>query len=326
MVTLLLIIALTAAVYIAQNKLGQEVIEEAGSSVHADHSSEYLVYKDEMYPVKNRLSTVLLIGTDNFIADADQIIEGKNRNRDLADFLVLLVIDHNAKTVSPLQFNRDTICDVPWLDERGYVGGYRQEHLTYAHSYGSGKEDSCINTVKAVRRLIFNAPIESYLAFTMDAVPIINDLVGGVTVKLEDSLPDLGAEYVKGASLKLDGSASLRFIRYRENTGGSNWFRMQRQRLYLDAFMEAARTGLYQDSELTLKAIDKINPYLTTNMTVNSLSAFVEYLNDYTFEDTFTPTGDIVPGKEYYEFYVHEDSLWSSVHKIYCVEEAGTAD
>ena len=317
---LLLLAALVCGIFFAQRSVRSEVIEEAGMSVHADHSGEYLLHEGTKYPVKDNLSTLLLIGIDSFEEDEDRIVEGENRNRDLADFLVVLVLDHNKKTVTPLQLNRDTICEVPWLDERGHVGGYRAEHLTYAHTYGSGKEDSCVNTVRAVRSLLNDAPIRDYMAFSMDAVPIINDLVGGVTLTLTEDLTALNKDYVKGAEITLKGKNALRFVRYREKIGGSNLYRMKRHRLYLNGFLEASRAAMQDNQDLALDIFKKVNPYLCTDLSAEKVSTLVEQLSKYEILEILTPSGDARPGEKFYEFYVHPDSLWSCVQKAFCAQ------
>ena len=316
---LVLLAGLVFAVYTVQKQADSEVIPEAGTSWNADHTAEYIVYQNKQYPVIRRLSTLLLIGSDKFTEDEEQLVlEDKLRNRSMADFLVVLVFDHDKKTVTPFQFNRDTICDVPWLDENGKTGGYKSEQLAFAHSYGSGKEDSCENTVNAVRKLIWDAPVDHYYAFTMDAVPVLNDLVGGVTITLDQDIPDLGEEYVEGAEITLKGAETLRFIRYREHRGGTNYFRMGRHRLYLAAFLEAARAAVAKNQDLVVDAFKLVDPFICTDMTVNSLSEMVDQLCEYEMLDVVTPSGSIEPGKELYEFHPHEDSLWNCVYTAYC--------
>lgn len=317
----LLLVGLAAAILFAQRLTGREPIENAGEALHADNSSRYILYGDKRYPIKEGLSTVLMIGTDNFAASENLLVKGANRNRELADFLVLLVIDHSEKTITPLQLNRDTICEVPWLDEKGAVGGYKTEHLTFAHSYGSGEQDSCLNTVRAVRGLLFNAPIANYLAFTMDAVPPVNDMVGGVTVTLTEDIPSLGEDYRKDATIRLRGKDALRFIRYREEMGGSNYFRMKRQRQYLYAFTDAARSAGSANPDLAMEVYEKVDPYLCTSLTVDNLTRLYDQLCDYTLCETLSPSGDIVPGDDFYELHVHESSLWDCVYQCYCVED-----
>ena len=317
--TLLLFCLLAAAVYIVQQRADNEVITEAGTSWNADHSAEYVVYGNTQYPVIRRLSTVLLIGTDNFTADEEKLMLANGyRNRSMADFLVILVFDHDKKTVTPFQFNRDTICEVPALDAEGKITEYKNEQLAFAHSYGSGKTDSCENTVKAIRRLIWNAPVDHYFAFTMDAVPLMNDLVGGVTVTLNEDLPELGEEYIKGASITLKGADALRFVRYREELGGTNYHRMRRHRLYLSAFMEQARPAVLRNQDLVVDAFKLIDPFICTDLTVNNISEMVNQLCEYEMLETVSPSGAIEPGDKFYEFHPHEDSLWNCVYTAYC--------
>ena len=315
---LFLICLLCFAVVRAQKTMDSDTVIEAGSSIHADHSGEYIEYQGQKYPIIRRLSTVLLIGTDNFEEDAAQIDESANRNHNQSDFLVILLFDHDQKTVTPFQFNRDTVCDIPWLDENGKTGGFHTEHLAFAHTYGTGKSDSCLNTVAAIRKLIFNAPIDHYFAFTMDAVPLMNDLVGGVSIRLTESIPDLGAEYTRGAKIHLNGASALRFLRYREHRGGSNLLRMKRHIQYLNAFTLAAREAVKENQDLAVDAFKLIDPFLCTDLTVNNISEMVNWLCEYEIKKSISPSADVIPGEEYYEAYLHEDSLWSCVYEAYC--------
>ena len=123
----ILLVTLIILFFLIQAKINEEVIANAGTAPHADLSDRFITYKGERYPIKHNLSTVLLIGFDSFNDDLNRHVEGANRNRDLSDFLVVLLIDHNEKTITPLQLNRDTICEVPWLDERGAVPRTRSE-------------------------------------------------------------------------------------------------------------------------------------------------------------------------------------------------------
>ena len=93
---------------------------------------------------------------------------------------------------------------------------------------------------------------------------------------------------------------------------------MQRHRLYLAAFLEAARAAVEKNQDLVLDAFKMVDPFICTDMTVNSLSEMVDQLCEYEMLDVVTPSGDIVPGEENYEFYPHEDSLWNCVYTAYC--------
>ena len=145
LIILILVLAtgLGLVVWKVQRDADREVIAEAGQSLHADHTSEYLTYQEKNYPVLRRMSSVLLVGTDNYVDDAKQNKIEAFYNFNQSDFLVILVFDHDKKTVTPLQVNRDTMCAVPWLTVNGVVGGTVTEQIALAHTYRSGKKDSC---------------------------------------------------------------------------------------------------------------------------------------------------------------------------------------
>ncbi len=299
----------------------QKRARDAELSAEEDASRRYeavLTNGEEEVPLNTGLTSFLLIGTDNFADDAKQNKVEAYYNRNLADFLVLLVFDNVKKTVTPLQICRDTMCDVPWLSVNGLVGGTEFQQITYAHTYGTGKEDSCENTRNAVRSLLYDAPVDGYVAFTMDAVGVLNDLVGGVTVTLEEDLPALGDKYVSGATITLRGSDALRFVRYRDTEElDSNIGRMGRHRQYLAAFLDAARISATADEELALRGFRLVEPFLCTDQTAEELTTITDRMLNYKLCPVVAPDGQYVMGEQFAEYYVDESSLWECVRTVF---------
>ena len=270
-------------------------------------------YQGETYPLKRNTSSLLLIGTDNFVDDRKQY-EGLPYNYNLADFLIVLVFDHKDKSITPFQICRDTMCEVPVT-----AGGTKRMQITLAHTYGSGREDSCVNTRKAVEGLLFEVPIDNYLAFTMDTVPYVNDLLGGITVTLEEDLPALGPDYVKGASITLRGTEALRFVRHRDTTQvDGNLRRMARHRQYLTAFVDTAREASAKDPDLATRIFRAVEKFINTDLSVENVSTLIDNLNEYTILPVVTPDGTYQMGTEYAEYIVDEGSLWDCVRSVFC--------
>ena len=268
------------------------------------------------------MSSVLLIGTDNFVDDDKQNLDDEYyHNSNFADLLLVLVFDHDNKTVTPFQIGRDTMCDVPRVNIAGEQLVSRYAQITYAYTYGTGKEDSCVNTRNCVERLLFQVPIDNYISFTMDAVPLINDLVGGVTVTLENDIPALGKAYVKGAQIKLKGKDALRFVRNRDTSlMDSNLTRMSNQRLYMNGFTSAAREAAGKDPDLAVKGFKLVMPFIHTDLTVDHVQRIVDDLLAYELLPFVTPDGeyDFKEGERFPGFYVDETSLWSCVQSTFC--------
>lgn len=312
-VELLGVIAIIFGVLAFQKHTEEQDAELVSAEDAARRYRPTISYQGQDYPLKRNMSSLLLIGTDNFVDDAKQR-EGLPYNSNLADFLVVLVFDHSAKTVTPLQICRDTMCDVTTTSSR-----VRRMQITLSHSYFSGKEDSAENTRNAVQKLLHDAPIDSYLAFSMDAVPTANDLVGGVTLTLEDDIPALGPNYIAGATVTLKGQEALRFIRYRDTSLlDDNLRRMAHHRLYITAFVEQARDLAAKDPDFTMKAFRRVEKFLCTDLTVDNVSRMLENLNEYEILPAITPDGKYQEGERFAEFIVDETSLWDCVHTVFC--------
>ena len=289
-----LILALIAGVWLYQRRSAEKELQAIGEEDLSRRYERSVTINGESVPLRRRLSSVLLIGTDNFIDDAQQN-----------------------------EINRDTMCDVPWLSVNGLVGGTEFQHITFAHTYGSGKEDSCVNTRNAVSSLLYGVPIDNFFSFTMEAVPLMNDAVGGVTVTLDEDIPALGPEYVRGASVTLKGQEALRFVRWRDtNLVDSNNPRMSRHRLYLQAFTVAAREAMAANEDLATKLFKAAEPFLCTDLSVEQIADISTALRDYTILPAVTPDGQYVMGEDYAEFYVDEASLAQCVKNTFCAPDA----
>ena len=319
---ILLVCVMGIGLWLAQQHARREDMSKTSEEDLARRYRPSVMYQNQSYPLKRNLSSVLLIGTDNYVDDPDQIIDDNYyHNFNYADFLVILVFDHSAKTVTPFQINRDTMCEVTRVNIENQPLVSRIMQITLSHSYGSGKEDSCINTRNCVEKLLFEVPIDNFFAFTMDAVPLINDLIGGVTVTLESDIPSLGSKYVSGATVTLMGKNALSFVRYRDRSRiDGNLTRMTNQRLYIDGFTAAAREAAAKDSELAVKAVKLADRFLCTDLTVDRVQRMVDDLLTYELLPFITPDGeyDHKEGERFVGFYVDEDSLWSCVHATFC--------
>ena len=238
-----LLAALIVGALIVTREEEQTPIANAGTAQNAAAEPEFLTYQGTEYPIKAHLQTVLLIGTDS----QEQYHEKENSLQDYynfnqADFLMLLVMDTDANTTEVIQLNRDTMTDVPWLDVLGNYGGTEYKQLCLAFNYGDGGRKSCLNTVDAVSGLLLDAPIQNYIQIPMTAIPVLNDLVGGVEVTMPRDYTEIDPAFTQGATVRLSGAQAEAFVRSRMGLeNDTNLARMERQRLYMDSFQAQAR-------------------------------------------------------------------------------------
>ena len=301
-------------------KEAEAPIENAGTVQNAAVKTKSLTYNGQEYPMKTHLQTVLLIGTDAVEA-YEQTTEGVKPfyNYNQADFLTLLVLDTDNNTAEILQVNRDTMTDVPWLDVLGNYGGTEFKQLCLAYNYGDGGPKSCRNTVSAVSSLLFDAPIDYYMQVPMTAIPVLNDVVGGVPITFQEDMTDIDPAFVKGATVRLDGSQAEKFVRSRMGlSDDTNTYRMERQLQYLDSFQNCAREAIDTDSQFVLTLLEKLSDYLQTNLTGDQLVNFITQLDESEISPIRPPQGTLTLEDGHYAFYVDLDPTWEDVKRAYC--------
>lgn len=287
------------------------------SSVEADapvDDREITFYNGTAYARREDLETVLLLGVDKFEGETP---EGYVNNQQ-TDFLLLLVMDKENETCTPIQLNRDTMTQIQILGVTGEPAGTFTGQLALAHTYGSGEEDSCENTVLAVSNLLYGMEIDHYVSLTMDGVALLNDLVGGVTVEVLDDFSGIDDSLVQGETVTLQGQQALTYVRSRGGLeDSSNLHRMERQRQYLAALQQQLKAAVQQEDGFTLDALLQLNEYMVSDCTVNQLSDLGDSLAAYQVSDILTTPGDAQEGEEFMEFTVDEAALQELVMDVF---------
>lgn len=264
-------------------------------------------YNGKEYVLKEGVETFLVLGLDKFEEGAT---EDAYNNDKQSDFVMLFVIDNSNKTCSAIHINRDTMVDINILGVAGQKVGTVNKQLALAHTYGNGKEVSCGNAADAVSNLLYNVKIDHYMSVTMDAVPIYNDLVGGVEVEVLDDFSRIDETLVKGETITLMGEQALCYIRSRKGLDDStNQNRMVRQRQYLEALYLKSVDLVKKDDHFITESSLQMTDYLVSDCTINRLQSLFEKISDYTFTGIHSIEGDSVVGEKYVEFYPDVDSL-----------------
>lgn len=309
-----------AMLFALRSEREPEKIANAGEAAHAVQKQTSLTNGTDTAEMKKHIDTVLLIGTDKAEKNKDykenELVPFYNYNQ--ADVLALLVIDNDNRTITPIQLNRDTMTDVPWLDVLGKVGGTDFMQIALAYNFGSGQEDSCINTRNAVSSLLFDAPIKHFMQFSMGGISLLNDIVGGVTVYIEDDMTVVDPAFIQGSTVTLHGNAAEKFVRARMTLEDDrNTKRMARHREYIHGFLESANKAITENKNLVTDAIETLSSYMVTDMTVQQISSLTDCVTKYEVLPVQYYNGELKIG-EFYEFYPDYDEIWSIVKKAYC--------
>lgn len=238
-----------------------------------------------------------------------------------ADMITLIIFDEKDQTYSLLSVNRDSMINIPVLDEKGNICGTYFGQAAFAHTYGTGMDDSSENTRKAVSNFLHGITIDHYVTLNMDVIAILNDAVGGVTVNVTDDFSAVDDTLKKGEQ-KLTGEQAVSFVQSRFHVGDElNTSRIRRQQEYMENFMPLLDEKMEKDSTFVLKTFEELSKYIVTDCSANVLSSLAERYGDYTQKENVTPAGENVVG-EYMEFYVDEEKLDELVVRLFYAPKA----
>ena len=223
----------------------------------------------------------------------------------------MVVIDSAARTVSQLQIDRDTMTPITILGILGDRSGVRTAQICLSHGFGDGGQESCLLTADAVSNLLFGAPVDFYVSMNLSGIAALNDLVGGVTVTLEDDFSALDPAMKPGVTLTLKGKQAEYYVRNRKDVGAStNEARMVRQQEYLDQLALQLTDALTADANYAGTIYDGLQDYLTTDMSRGRLINECWNARDYQRLPLIQPKGEHRVGEDgFMQFIVDEDAL-----------------
>lgn len=272
---------MTAVLKAADNK------KTVDTSVADD--TENITYNGVTYAPKGNLETYLLAGIDS--SDKIQPIESYDGTGQ-CDVLAVVVRDRNTDTCQILTIDRNTMTQVKSLEDDGTYIATSETQISLAHAMSLDHEKRAENTVDAVSTLLGGHKIDGYAMVNIGAIQIVNDMVGGVTVTVEDDFPDSDT-LKKGNTVTLMGEDAERFVRERKTVGdGLNDNRMNRQKVYETAFIPAFRAKCNEDNTFPLDVYHAMEEYMTTNISAKKFTRLALLLSDETEDPRLTIDGE----------------------------------
>lgn len=315
-IVLLLFLGMIGGISFWESKQRQEaMLVQSEIDESARRRREGWVNRDGVwYAPKENQETVLMIGLDK--TEPIEASESYNNNAQ-ADFLLLAIFDETKETTTILHINRDTMAEIPVLGVNGQLAGTMTGQLALSHTYGSGLQDSCMNTVNAVSDFLYGIKINHYVAMTMGAVPYINDLVGGVPVTVLDDFSGIDDSLVEGETITLKGEQALHYVRNRADLeDSSNLNRMKRQQQYLTSMAKQVEK-LDDDFSVSTQQVATIAKYIISDCSIDTLSRMAEQFVDYPLQEMQDVQGEAVQGEEFIEFYPDEEKLAEQVLELF---------
>ena len=334
---LVLILLLLVVLFLALKVLGEnamlgrkdEAVEMTApeqENIILEDEGETITYKGETYLYNENVTAVLCMGIDREDIEGNVSTIGQSGQ---ADMLMLAILDTENGNVNLWNISRDSMTDVDIYNVDGdYI---RTENLQacLAYAYGDGQKTSCENTVRAVSRLLYGMPIQSYAAIDLDAIRPLNDAVGGVEVMIheEDILPP---RFKPGTTVLLQGDDVEAYVRSRRTEQpdepiDTNNNRMARQRQYMMNFIQKALHMTKEDLTTPVKLfnIAMEDDHMITNLNMQKVAYLTTVFSKVNFtEDSFkTVPGEVVAGEEYAEYHVDDEALYQMILDTFYVKK-----
>lgn len=312
-ILILAVVVVYSAVQIVGILQTPPTVEDANPTV-----SKTIVRNGVEYFPRQDITVMMLLGIDQ----EGPVVESHSyNNTGEADVVALAVFDETNQEYSVLMLNRDTMLEMPVLGLGGKPAGTNFGQLALAHTYGSGLEDSCENTKKAVSDLLYGINIDYYLSMNMDAIALLTDSVGGVTVEVKDDFSQVDATIPMG-EVTLTGSQARNYIQGRYNVGNQlNLNRMDRHKEYMEGFMTALGEKLQASDSFVLTTYDAMADYMVTDCSATTFNSLINRYSDYSMKEILSPVGENVTGQQYMEFHIDEAALDELVLELFYSEK-----
>ena len=311
----LLVLAILLLCTGCQSAPGEDGADDTPVPPAADDSTDWMdtvVIDGVTYRRRTDLKTILFLGIDD--AQTVKAEGGVVGNNGRSDTMILFILDEGNKTVRPLTISRNSMTEVDVYKGNGDLAYSGQMQINMQYSFGNSAVRSCFLTKRTVSELLYDTPIDGYLAMTMAGISVIVDELGGVTLVMPEDYTEIDKRYTEGAKVTLTGADAERFVRYRDITvAGSNETRADRQSWFIYSLFQQMRAkGNMADSvEHLLAAVDD---YVETDLDAETMKMLV---NCTLLDESLKVPGTTVEGELYDEYHVDEEALQALLIQLF---------
>lgn len=315
---------------------GQKVLEEKGNASRPELKpvqtkevvieteildEDTLKYNGSKYKYNKDMINLLFMGVDTTGAVSGETTgQTPAGSAGQADTIILAALNNKAKTVQLIPINRDTMTDVSIYDIYGKFTGKQKEQIALAYAFGDGESKSAELTKDAVSNLFYGLPIHGYFSVNMSAITVVNDMVGGVEVTLEDDMTGIDPSFTKGSTVLLSGSHAESFLRTRSGIGdGTNASRMGRQKQYLVSLVKKALETVKGDLTFPVSVYQTISDYMVTDISIEEFTYLASQAVSYRLGENLIRniSGEMDTTDIYAQFYPDEKALYELILEIF---------
>lgn len=325
---LVLLLATAVGAYFYLNKKGEAQLKKnqsiasitAPEEASSEDDGKTIVYNGAKYKYNEDNINILFMGVDRDMQDTGEKVIGENGQ---ADVLIWAALDSKTGHLSLINISRDAMVDVNKYNVEDQYLGTDKMQLCLAYSYGDGKEKSCENTLQSVSRLMYGMPVNAYVAIDYSAIAPLNDAIGGVTVNVLEDLTQSDSALKAGETVTLHGEQAQTYVRSRNTEVlDSNNQRMERQKQYIDAFLQQTISQTKKNLTLPVTLYNDVSDYMVTNISASEVTHLATLMiqNGVSGGDILTVPGEVTQGDVYAEFNPDDKELYKLILSVFYKE------
>ncbi|WP_251389323.1 LCP family protein [Mediterraneibacter agrestimuris] len=269
----------------------------------------YITYQGKQYRYNSDIINFLCLGIDKELAIEEKRETG---SEGLADVILLVSINVQSNEFKILAIPRETVVPVKVLDKAGNFVKTENKQITLQYAYGRSAKMSCELMSETVSNLLYKLPVQRYCVINFQALPVLNDAIGGVHLTALETVEWNEGGFYEGQEMYLLGQSALDYVRQRdEYKAGSSMGRLERQKQYVTCYMEQAKAALKTDITLPIQLYQGLTEHMRTNVTVEDIAYLVpEVLEmNLTMDNIMMVPGTTVPAGDTEEYQADTDAL-----------------
>lgn len=246
---------------------------------------QYTTYNGKKYKYRQEIVNILCLGIDKGVPMP--YIRANRGNIGMADAIILVSIDTKKNEVRAIAIPRDTVAEIQTTKD-GELSSKERMQICIQYAYGISMQQSNEFTKDAISRLLYDIQIQRCCAINFDALPIINDAIGGVDVEVLEDIEEWEPNLPYGETVHLEGALALRFVRVRnkhELNGAA--LRTERQKQYVGAFVEKAKDVVKNDPTIPLTIFQELQKdgNMCTDITAEDIIYLMSEMMDISFSN-----------------------------------------
>ena len=316
-VVVLAIVGIGAGTVFGLTSMGKANLHQAPEEIEVNEEAvsfndgRTVEYNGHTYAYNENVVSICLIGYDRTGNQEEEGIRGQS------DAIMVAALDTETGKASVIAIPRNSLVDVPEYYNGQYLGT-QKDQICLAFASGANDAESSEIVTTVATRVLYNMPINYYYAIDRQALGMLADAIGGVSLTALQTIP--GTNIYEGEDVILLGNNAIKYVQWRDTTNYlSPLDRQERQIQFVKALASQALSALKSNPSIIVDLFNAMSSYATTNLGVSEVSYLASVLASHGISDLnmIKLEGTMEPREYSSEFILDQSSVYQTVLDVY---------